>query len=90
MTLRTYAISHGQKDGFALILEERSLFREVVGNWADDVAHAILPESWAWDACQAISQWQDNKVRVLDRILIEEESAVALSSPGVWDFLTED
>ena len=90
MTFRSYSIGHSLKDGYVLHFEARSRFRDTVGNWLDDVAHFILPEGLAWDACQAISKWQEANVKTLDRILIEEDTAVALSEPGVWDFLTED
>lgn len=89
MSLRTFSVGHSLKDGFTLHLEERSLFREVVGNWIDSAAHAVLPGSWAWDVCQGIFHWQDKKTKTLERILIEYEDAVVLSEPGVWEYTTE-
>lgn len=89
MTYRTYSVGHSL-NGFTLIFEERSLFRELAGNWIDDVAHAILPEGTAWNLCQAVFHWQTKKIKTLDRVEIDYDTAVVLSDPGVWDYVDED
>lgn len=93
MSYRTYTISHSQKEGFLLNLEEHSWIRDAVYDTIDRVNHAVTGNRFlagiGFIVCNKLGNWAWRAEKRISSIPLNAEQAVALSSPNAWDWLWE-
>jgi len=91
MTYQTFSISKS-REGFKLHLYKASRFRETVASVLDTLFNKPFGHRFGWQFkfCQVLYGWAWKAEEEIGVINIEREQAVAWSSPGVWDWSTDE